>query len=221
MKKLIVFGLLLPCLLLLSNSALAHPVVNYALQDASAGEIIWFYLKMGITHIVPLGIDHILFIVSLCLISKKLKPILWQATAFTVAHSVTLALSLKEIIVAPAPIIEPIIALSIVFVSIENLLLNTVKFWRILIVFFFGLVHGLGFASALNEVGIPPGDFTKTIIAFNIGVEIAQVGLIFAVFGLIIIPFSKLKHYKIRFVYPASIIIAVVAMYWTVERIIG
>src|SRR4051812_6862645 len=95
------------------NVVNAHPVVNYALKDAPANEVAWYYIKMGITHIIPNGFDHILFITSLCLLSTKLKTILWQATAFTVAHSVTLALSLKNIIVAPAPVVEPIIALSI------------------------------------------------------------------------------------------------------------
>src|SRR5215467_10439893 len=89
------------------TSASAHPVVNYALKDAPAGAVAWFYMKMGITHIIPNGFDHILFITSLCLLSNKIKTILWQATAFTVAHSVTLALSLKNVIVAPAPIVEP------------------------------------------------------------------------------------------------------------------
>src|SRR5258705_7655055 len=79
----------------------AHPVVNYALKNAPAGEVAWYYIKMGIIHIIPNGFDHILFITSLCLLSNKIKTILWQATAFTVAHSVTLALSLKNIIVAP------------------------------------------------------------------------------------------------------------------------
>ncbi len=169
------------------NGASAHPVVNYTLKDAPAGEVAWYYIKMGITHIIPNGFDHILFITSLCLLSNKIKTILWQATAFTVAHSVTLALSLKSIIVAPAPVVEPIIALSIMFVAIENIILHELKAWRILIVFFFGLVHGMGFASALNEVGIPPDRFVETVVTFNIGVELGQMCIILMVFGLIIL----------------------------------
>ncbi len=201
------------------NSLAAHPVVNYALKDAPANEVAWYYIKMGITHIIPNGFDHILFITSLCLLSNKMKTILWQATAFTVAHSVTLALSLKGIIVAPGPVVEPIIALSIMFVAIENIILHELKAWRILIVFFFGLVHGLGFASALNEVGIPPNRFTEAVITFNIGVELGQITIILLVFGLIIIPFGKRTNYRKIIVYPLSIVIALIAAYWTIERL--
>jgi hypothetical protein len=201
------------------NSVSAHPVVNYALKDAPAGEIAWYYIKMGITHIIPNGFYHILFITRLCLLSNKIKTILWQATAFTVAHSVTLALSLKNIIVAPAPVVEPIIALSILFVAVENIILHELKAWRILIVFFFGLVHGMGFASALNEVGIPPDRFVETVVTFNIGVELGQMCIILIVFGLIILPFGKRVHYRKFIVYPLSIVIALVAAYWTIERL--
>ena len=199
--------------------ASAHPVINYALQNASGGEVFWFYLKLGITHIIPKGFDHILFVVSLCLLSTNIKTILWQASAFTVAHSITLALSVKNIIVAPGTIVEPIIALSIVFVAVENIVLSELKAWRILIVFMFGLIHGMGFASALNQTGIPPDGFIESILSFNLGVEIGQVIVILLVFGLIIIPFGKMPDYKKRIVFPISIIIALIASYWTVQRI--
>ena len=202
------------------NSVSAHPVVNYALKDAQAGEVAWFYIKMGITHIVPNGFDHILFITSLCLLSSKIKTILWQATAFTVAHSVTLALSLKNIIVAPAPVVEPVIALSILFVAVENIILHELKAWRIMIVFFFGLIHGMGFASALNEVGIPPNKFSEAVLTFNVGVELGQVTIIALVFALIIVPFGKRANYRKVVVYPLSVAIALVAAYWTIERLL-
>ncbi|QEC70182.1 HupE/UreJ family protein [Panacibacter ginsenosidivorans] len=199
---------------------LAHPI-NVAMERAPANEVFWFYTKMGITHIIPNGIDHILFVVSLCLLSNKIKTILWQASAFTVAHTITIALSMKNIIVAPGQVVEPIIALSIAFVAVENILLNELKPWRVVIVFFFGLVHGLGFASALGEVGLPRNNFYTSIIAFNIGVELGQIAVILLVFGLLIIPFGKRLNFKKQFVYPLSIMIALVAGYWTVERIIG
>ena len=136
----------------------AH-TINYALENAPQGEVVWYYLKLGFAHIIPQGLDHILFVAGLCLLSTKVKTIFWQATAFTVAHSITLALSMKNIIVAPPAIVEPIIALSILFVAIENIILKELKPWRILIVFLFGLIHGLGFASSLNEIGLPPDKF--------------------------------------------------------------
>src|SRR5436190_23400101 len=124
----------------------AHSI-NYSLEGTPANEVIWFYLQLGFKHIIPLGIDHILFVIGLCLLSTNIKTILWQATAFTVAHSITLALSMKSIVMIPGAVVEPVIALSILFVAIENMLLSGLKPWRILLVFMFGLIHGMGFAS--------------------------------------------------------------------------
>ena len=194
--------------------------INYVLERAPVNEVVWFYFKMGITHIVPLGYDHILFIISLCLLNSKFKTILWQATAFTVAHTITLALSMKGVIRLPADIVEPLIALSIMFVAIENILLSELKAWRIAIVFMFGLVHGMGFASALNEIGLPGNQFFTSIFSFNVGVEVGQISIISLVFLLIIIPFGKKPWYKKGVVYPLSAIIALIAAYWTIERIV-
>ena len=144
---------------------------------------------------------------------------LWQATAFTVAHSITLALSMKGLFTLPAPIVEPIIALSIVFVAVENIILNELKATRIIVVFLFGLIHGLGFASSLNEIGLPRNKFFTSILSFNAGVELGQIAIILAVFFLVIYPFGKKAQYRKRIVYPLSLIIGLVAAYWTVERI--
>ena len=197
--------------------AQAH-TINYVLEKAPTQDVIWFYLKLGFTHIIPGGFDHILFVTGLCLLSNKIKVILWQATAFTVAHSITLALSMKNVIVAPSSIVEPIIALSILFVAVENLLLSELKPWRIVLVFLFGLIHGLGFASSLNEIGLPRNKFITSIISFNIGVEIGQIAVITAVFVLLVIPFGNSPNYRNRIVFPLSIIIALIALYWTIER---
>ena len=197
--------------------AQAH-TINYVLEKAPTEDVIWFYLKLGFTHIIPEGFDHILFVTGLCLLSNKIKVILWQATAFTVAHSITLALSMKNVIVAPSSIVEPIIALSILFVAVENLLLSELKPWRIVLVFLFGLIHGLGFASSLNEIGLPRNKFITSIISFNVGVEIGQIAVITAVFVLLVIPFGKSPNYRKRIVFPLSIIIALIAIYWTIER---
>jgi HupE / UreJ protein len=205
-------------LFILPLSTFAH-TINYALEKAPVNDVVWFYFKMGVSHIVPLGFDHILFVISLCLLNTKFKTILWQATAFTVAHTITLALSMKGIIKLPADIVEPLIALSIMFVAVENILLNELKVWRIAIVFMFGLVHGMGFASALNEIGLPRNKFFTSIFSFNVGVEIGQISVITLVFLLIIIPFGDKPWYKKRIVYPLSAIIALIAGYWTIQRI--
>jgi hypothetical protein len=196
----------------------AH-TINYALEKAPVQNVVWFYLKMGFTHILPFGFDHVLFVTGLCLLSTKIKTILWQATAFTVAHSVTLALSMKNISVMPGAVVEPIIALSILFVALENIMLTELKAWRILIVFMFGLIHGMGFASALNEIGLPRNKFFTSILSFNVGVELGQITVILAVFALFIIPFGKKPWYRQRVVYPLSILIALIAAYWTIQRV--
>jgi hydrogenase/urease accessory protein HupE len=207
-------------LLLPATNLFAH-TINYSLENAPAHEVAWFYFKLGFTHIIPQGIDHVLFIIGICLINTKLKSIIWQASAFTVAHTVALALSMKNIIVAPSPVIEPIIALSIVFVAVENIILNELKPWRVLLVFMFGLIHGLGFASSLNEIGLPPNKFFTSILMFNVGVEICQVMIIALIFSLLINPLKTKTWYRYRIVYPISIAIALVSSYWTVERLVA
>ncbi len=210
---------LLAILFLLSTNYLHAHTINYALEKAPASNVVWFYLQLGINHIVPMGLDHILFVVGLCLLSTSIKTILWQATAFTVAHSLTLALSMKSIIVAPSAVVEPIISLSIVFVAIENLIVHELKVWRILIVFLFGLIHGMGFASSLNEIGLPRNKFALSILSFNAGVEIGQIIVISCVFLLLIIPFGNKKGFRQFMVIPLSLIIAFIASFWTIQRL--
>src|SRR3954471_5092658 len=185
---------------LMAEICSAH-TINYALQDAPVKAVISFYLDLGFKHIIPQGLDHILFVAGLCLLSTNIRTILWQATAFSLAHSITLALSMKNIIVAPGAVVEPIIALSILFVAVENLLLRELKPWRILLVFMFGLIHGLGFASSLNEIGLPRNKFLISILSFNVGVELGQVTVILAVFMLLVLPLGKQLNYRKQVVY--------------------
>jgi hypothetical protein len=203
---------------LLTQLADAHSI-NYSLQDAPTTDVVWFYLGLGFRHILPLGIDHILFVTGLCLLSTNIRTIFWQATAFTVAHSITLALAMKNIVVAPGAVVEPIIALSIVFVALENMLMTGLRPWRVAIVFFFGLVHGMGFASALNEIGLPAGRFYTAVIAFNGGVELGQIAVISGVFACFILPWKRRRWYRFGVVYGLSALIAIVASWWTIERV--
>jgi hypothetical protein len=211
-------ALLMLGLLLLTPSLFAH-TINYALEKAPTTDVVGFYLRLGILHIIPYGFDHILFITGLCLLNTKINSILWQATAFTVAHSITLALSMKNIIIAPSAIVEPIISLSILFVAVENIMVNKLSPWRIMIVFLFGLIHGMGFASSLNEIGLPRNKFFTSIVSFNAGVEIGQIAVITTVFLSVILYFGKKPWYKKFLVYPLSILIGLVATYWTIQRI--
>jgi hypothetical protein len=166
-----------------------------------------------------LGLDHILFVLSLFLLNPKLKPILWQATAFTVAHTITLGLAMYEVIKPPTNIVEPVIALSIMYVALENIFSPKLRASRIGVVFLFGLIHGMGFASALTQLGLPQNAYFSSLIMFNLGVELGQITVILAAYFLIGKIFGNKAYYRKRIVIPLSIIIATIAAYWTVERI--
>jgi len=214
--KNLVLVLFIVCLFIPFSSH-AH-VDNPALEKLSRTDIFFVYLQLGFTHIIPLGFDHILFIISLFLLSPKLKTIIWQATAFTVAHSITLGLAMYDVVSAPSHIIEPVIALSIMFVALENVITDKLKPTRIIIVFVFGLIHGLGFAGVLKDLGLPKREFFNALISFNVGVELGQVSIILAAWFLFGKWFNQKPWYRTRIVYPLSIIIAVIALYWTIER---
>ena len=136
------------------------------------------YIPTGFDHIVPLGVDHILFVLGLFFLSTHLRPLIWQVSAFTLAHTITLALAALGYVTVPASIVEPLIALSIAYVAVENIFLRTLSPWRPFIIFGFGLLHGLGFASVLAQFGLPAQNFVPALIGFNIGVEIGQLCVI-------------------------------------------
>jgi len=175
------------------------------------------YAILGFQHILPLGLDHILFVVGLFLLSIKMRPLLWQITAFTIAHSVTLALSMYDVISLPTRLVESLIALSIVLVAVENLLTTQLKPRRVALVFGFGLLHGLGFATVLRELGLPSSEFVTALITFNIGVEFGQLTVV-SLCLLTVGWFRQNTQYRKFVVIPASAMICVVAMYWLVQR---
>lgn len=143
------------------------------------------YIPVGFDHIVPKGLDHILFVLALFFLSTRLGPLLWQVSAFTAAHTVTLALGALGWVNIPASIVEPIIAASIAFVALENIWSKGLNRWRPAVVFGFGLLHGLGFASVLGEFGLPQDGFIAALIGFNVGVEVGQVFVIALAFALV------------------------------------
>ncbi|MGV9012911.1 MAG: HupE/UreJ family protein [Flavobacteriales bacterium] len=205
-------------LFMLAGNAGAHVIVN-EFDMMSKGDAAWHFLWLGFTHILPYGIDHILFILSLYLLSPKLKDILWQASAFTLAHSITLGLAMYGVVHPPPRIVEPLIALSIAAVAIENIVRPKLKPSRVAIVFFFGLVHGLGFAGALAELGLPEKHFLTTLVTFNAGVELGQITVILIAYSLFGRWFSERVWYRRRIVIPISACIALIACFWTVQRI--
>ena len=178
------------------------------------------YGRMGFTHILPQGLDHILFVLGLFLLGSNTKALVKQVTAFTVAHSITLALTALGVIHLPGRIIEPVIALSIAFVAVENLFARDVRPWRTAVVFVFGLVHGMGFAEVFADAGLRGAGLLTALLSFNVGVELGQltvVGLAFAAVGW----FRKDPRYRQIVVMPASLTIALVAIFWTVQRTFG
>ncbi|MDB3893529.1 HupE/UreJ family protein [Candidatus Thioglobus sp.] len=190
------------------------------LQEQHVTNSLLNYLWLGFLHILPRGLDHILFILGLFLFSTQIKPLFYQVSAFTLAHTITLGLSIYGIIVLPILWIEALIALSIVYIALENLLKQNISKWRLLVVFCFGLLHGLGFASVLNDIGLERSQFLSSLISFNIGVELGQLFIILLAYVFIGYWFKDKPWYRSRIVAPASIIIASIGLYWFYERII-
>ncbi len=185
-------------------------------------EIARQYFVLGFEHILPKGLDHILFVVGLFLLSAAWRPLLLQVTLFTLAHSITLGLSMFGVVSLPAAVVEPLIALSISYVAIENLFTTDLKPWRAGLVFLFGLLHGLGFAGVLEELGLPRSQFVTALVTFNLGVEAGQLAVIamaFAVVGWW--RSAQAPVYRRWVVVPASLAIAMVGAYWTVTRVLG
>ena len=177
------------------------------------------YTLLGFKHIIPKGLDHILFVLALFLLSSKLKLLVLQVSIFTLAHTITLFLGVLNIIIIPATIVEPIIALSIFLIAIENLFTKNMGKTRPYIVFILGLIHGLGFAGILNEIGISTNLFVLNLISFNVGVELGQISVIILSYILIAILFQKKSWYRNRVTKPISVIVASIGFYWFIQRL--
>ena len=178
------------------------------------------FVVLGITHILPWGLDHVLFVLGLALLSPRLGPLLAQVTAFTVAHTLTLALSSYGVVRLEPAIVEPLIALSIVYVAVENVVSPKLRPSRVALVFAFGLLHGLGFAGVLGEIGLPEGQRLTALLGFNVGVELGQLAVI-ALAALAVGAWTRLGGDRQSLVRPASVLIAVVGLFWFVQRIVG
>jgi hypothetical protein len=186
----------------------------------STPSVVGRYVVLGFEHILPKGLDHILFILGLFLLSARLRPLLLQVSAFTLAHTVTLALAATGVVALPARLVEPLIALSIAYVAIENLLTEKLHAWRPMLVFAFGLLHGLGFAGVLAELGFPADRLWPALLSFNVGVELGQLtvlALAFLSLGLL----RDKPWYRRRVVVPACVAIAALGLFWAVERALG
>jgi hypothetical protein len=178
------------------------------------------FLVLGVTHILPWGLDHVLFVLGLALLSPRFGPLLAQVSAFTVAHTLTLALSSYGVVRLPPSVVEPLIALSIVYVAVENVVSPRLRTSRIVLVFAFGLLHGLGFAGVLGEIGLPEGQQLNALLAFNVGVELGQLGVI-ALAAVVLGAWARLGGNRKTLVRPVSVFVAAVGLYWFVQRIVA
>lgn len=218
----------------LEGGEMSEPLPREGAVREGASAVFFRYIVEGFEHIIPKGLDHILFVLGLFFLSFKLRPLVTQVTVFTIAHTITLALaSLGYISVNPA-IVEPLIAASIVYVAVENLFTTKVTWWRPIVIFGFGLLHGMGFASVLSDVGLAPGRFVVGLIGFNIGVEIGQLTVIALAIGLIWLavraseikrldPLEEtIREHEVMYqgiAIPGSIIIALIGAWWAFERV--
>ena len=179
------------------------------------------FLRMGFEHILS-GYDHVVFLLGLILTARGVRSLLGVVTAFTLGHSLSLALVTLNVLSAPPALIEPAIALSIAYVGLENLLRLRDREQGIdrrwLLTFPFGLVHGFGFAGALQAVSIPRAELPRALLAFNSGVELAQVLVLFAVLPLVL-RLRRGSWFALRAAPALSALIIAAGMVWFVARI--
>jgi hypothetical protein len=193
--------------------------LDRAVVPLTRWEIVKLYVRLGYTHILPRGLDHVLFVLGIFLLCVDLKPVLWQVSAFTLAHTITLALTVYGVVSLSPRVVEPLIALSIVYVAVENVFTSKLHAWRPVVVFCFGLLHGMGFAGVLNEIGLPRSGFVPALLSFNLGVECGQLSVILAAFLVFGLPFRRKTWYRQRIVIPGSLIIASIGLYWSIQRV--
>lgn len=189
--------------------------------EATTEQTLWdiarLYLELGYIHILPRGLDHILFVIALFLTSAKLRDLIWQITAFTIAHTITLGLATVGLLAVPGAVVEPIIALSIAFIAIENLVFKDMPRWRPVLIFAFGLIHGLGFAGVLGDLGLADGALLASLVAFNVGVEAGQLTVIMVLIALRQVYARYGLDMPVRRY--GSILIGLTGLWWVIERV--
>ena len=205
----------------LKNDQASTPFsLNEVFAKQTSGQIFFNYAVLGFEHIVPKGLDHILFILGLFLFSRRIRPLLWQVTMFTLAHTITLGLASSGFIELPPRIVEPLIALSIAWIAFENIWARSLHSYRLALVFGFGLLHGLGFAGVLTEFGMSRDSFLWSLLGFNVGVEIAQLTIILCCGLLVALLIKNENRFRRYLSIPLSLVIGLIGIAWTFERIV-
>jgi len=204
----------------LQSGQLTDPISIVGVTPRTGMSVFASYIAIGFEHIIPKGLDHILFVIGMFLLSTRMRPLLWQISAFTLAHTISLAMGMLGWVTVPPAIVEPLIAASIVYVGVENVFTSGLSRWRPFIVFVFGLLHGLGFAGVLAEAGFVQSQFVSGLIGFNIGVELGQLAVIALCFALFGAWFGRKTWYRSVITIPLSLGVTAIGAYWFVERTI-
>jgi hypothetical protein len=199
----------------------SRPLPMASISPAGATDVFDEYLILGFQHILPKGVDHILFVLGLFLLSAGWRSLLLQISTFTIAHTATLGLTMAGAISLSPVVVEPLIALSIAYVALENLMTTRLRASRLALVFAFGLLHGMGFAGVLGDLGLPASQFVTALVGFNLGVEAGQVSVL-AIATLAVAGWRGREASLLPLVArPASVLIAMTGVYWTLERVVG
>ena len=190
-------------------------------QPAPLTSVIGKYVHSGIIHIIPAGLDHILFVLGLLAFGLSGRGLVFQVSLFTVAHTMTLAAASLGLVTIPGSIVEPLIALSIAWIGIENIFKRSarVALSRSVVVFAFGLLHGLGFASVLADFGLPQSAYVVGLLSFNVGVEIGQLAIVVPIFFLLKAFRITPPQFRRGFQIPVSALISAVGVFWFLERV--
>lgn len=176
------------------------------------------YLILGFKHILPKGLDHLLFVLGIFLAARTRRSLIAQISLFTLAHTFTLALATYRVIEPPIQIVEIAIATSILWIGLENIWFRKQGALRYVLIAAFGLLHGMGFASALNGLELSPNNFLISLLSFNLGVELGQLTFIAILFLLLGCARGK-SNYQQHIVLPSSLFISAVSAYWIIERL--
>ena len=176
------------------------------------------FLPAGVHHIL-IGPDHLLFLIGLLLLGGTLRKLALIVTAFTAAHSLTLALAVLDIVNPPARLIEPAIALSIIYVGADNLLIGKGRDTRALVAFVFGFIHGFGFANVLREMDLPPRALGWSLVSFNVGVEIGQLAVVLVVASALALVRTRHEAAGRRLAFAGSVAVIAAGSYWFIQRV--
>ena len=203
------------------NDTLRFPGDAPASSGTPQGKTFWGFLVLGVEHILT-GYDHLLFLFALLLVTREFLSALKIITCFTVAHSITLGLATFDVASIPGRIVEPLIAATIVYVGIENIILRREPKGRWVLTFAFGLIHGFGFAGVLRELGVASGSggLAVPLVSFNLGVELGQIAVA-AILLPVIWHFSRKPNFAMRWVPACSVLVAAAGAYWFIERVWG